>query len=51
MAVLIDIEKTQIKPSHAMLQLLFSENSIKKKELVPEKNRPEIRLAPTSSTN
>lgn len=40
-AILRDIEKTQTKPSHAMLQLLFSENSVKKKELLLEKTQQE----------
>ena len=40
-AILKNIEKTQTKPSHAMLQLLFGENSVKKKELLLEKTQQE----------
>lgn len=43
-AILRDIEKTQIKPTHAMLQLLFQESSTKKKELVLEKQSPPTSL-------
>ena len=38
-AILKDIEKTQTKPTHAMLQLLFQENSVKKNELLMEKKQ------------
>ena len=37
-AILRDIEKTQTKPTFAMLQLLFQENPVRKKELLLEKN-------------
>ena len=39
-AIVKDIEKTQTKPTHAMLQLLFQENSVKKNELLMEKKQP-----------
>lgn len=39
-AILKDIEKTQTKPSHAMLQLLFQEKPAKRKEILVEKEVP-----------
>ena len=45
-AILRDIEKTQTKPSHAMLQLLFSENLVKKKDLLLEKNQGSLHSPP-----
>ena len=41
-AIIRDVEKTQTKPSHAMLQLLFQENPQNKKELLIEKKAPEL---------
>ena len=37
-AILKDIEKTQTKPTFSMLQLLFQESPVRKKELLLEKN-------------
>ncbi len=40
-AILKDIEKTQTKPTHSMLQVLFRENPVKKPELLLEKTQQE----------
>ncbi|GHA33023.1 hypothetical protein GCM10007103_13090 [Salinimicrobium marinum] len=41
-AILKDIEKTQTKPTHSMLQLLFQESPITKKEILREKNQQDL---------
>ena len=39
-AIIKDIEKTQTKPTHSMLQVLFTENPVKHQELQLEINPP-----------
>ena len=45
-AILKDIEKTQTRPTHTMLQLLFQENTVKKNEVLMEKKQPVLSQQP-----